>query len=173
MILCALRSWFWSRYTTRRPFLCFINLKFLRKKFCCPFNKNFRGSMLSLPKAIFIWQTSIQTPLCQTMIVVNLDIPLPPVPTHVHCPNLSLPKKSLVAGSICLKRHPLDGNKSQHSASFSAEVEAERLPSLSSHDLLAIWHAHAVRMCVSVKVLLLLEVATKALALGYRTIFVL
>lgn len=47
------------------------------------------------------------------------------------------------------------------------------LPSLSCHDLLAIWHAHAVWMCVSIKILLLLEVATEALALGYRTIFVL
>ena len=48
-----------------------------------------------------------------------------------------------------------------------------KLPSLSGHDLLTIRHTHAVWMCVSVKILLLLEITTETLALGYRTIFVL
>ena len=55
---------------------------------------------------------------------------------------------------------------------FNPRYDAEKLPSLSSHHLLAIWHAHAIGMCVSIKILLL-EVATKALALGYWTVFVL
>ena len=65
----------------------------------------------------------------------------------------------------------------QHTPSFrflsSLKLDAEKLPSLSSHYLLAIWHTHAVRMCVSIELLLLLEVSTEVLALGYRTILVL
>ena len=48
-----------------------------------------------------------------------------------------------------------------------------KLPSLSGHYLLTIWYAHAIWMRVRIKVLLLLEKATEALALGYRAVFVL
>ena len=46
------------------------------------------------------------------------------------------------------------------------------LSSLASHDL-AVLHAHSIRVAVRVEVLLLLEVATEALALRYWAIFVL
>jgi len=130
--------------------------------------------MQSLHEAIVMWHTSIQTLPCQRLVIVNLDIHLPPVSPHVQSNVLSLPQKGLVLGSIRLKHRSLSGNnKSRHSLSSSPESNAENLPSLSSHYLLAIWHAHAIRMCVSIEVLLLLEIAAKALALGYRTIFVL
>lgn len=103
------------------------------------------------------------------MIVVNPDIHLPPATPHVQS---TFPSTPLV-GCIGLKHDSLGCTTQCLWIFFEAGSGPEKLPSLSSHDLLTIRHAHAVWMCVSIKILLLLEVATQALALGYRTVFVL